>query len=246
MNLWGSYPCLVELKDKKLVSKTAANLRPDAEELELVDILLLMYEKGMRNIIDETAMLKPVQFKEQIAFWTEIGKRLDKKMKPKSTNFIGNLKGRLRRAAASFPVFLGWLKNRPLYKEGELLPPATQDNLTALSGELSIISEQSSFVLPSIFCDSMLICGGMKTGIRTESMGGMSIFPFKDIPKHYTEMVKRFQFSEYDVPFSEDGTGNLYTIAQDNDVFMYDHEDGNQNRIAPLAKFINKAHKPIR
>lgn len=242
----GSFSPLNVLFDKAQVKKTAANLRPDEEEMGLCRLLLDAYNSGLRNLIDGVVGLKAAERKEYIKPWADLGKRLTQKMRPNSSRHVGPLKAKLQACAKNYGVFLGWLKNRYRYRDGELQPPASTEDLVALREELRRLSDNSGFNIPSALCDSMLICAGMAPNVRTNPMGGFTIFKLEDIPGAYQNMVEKYEFSQYMIPFSEDGAGNLYAISSDNDVFLYNHEDGSQNRVSPLAKMIAKAHKVTR
>lgn len=243
---FGSFEQLNDLFDKDALKCTASSLHPDSEELELSRQLLTLQSKGMRTIIDGVVGRSAAERKTYIQPYIDLNKALVKKMKPNSRGYIGPLRGKLKTCSKTFSVFLGWLKNRHKYKEGELLPPATVSEMKIVQNLLREKSGNSNFYLPSALCDSFLICGGMVPEVRTNPIGGLTILKLSEIPAAYEDMVKRFESSSLHTPLSDDGAGNLYAVGTDNDVYDYNHEDGTQTCIASFPKFISKAHKVIR
>jgi hypothetical protein len=244
---YGSYEPLKKLHKSK-------RAKFDAEELELIDRLVAVHNEGLRAVVDGVVGLKAPERKAYIAPYVELGKSLDKKMKPNSRGYMPPPRGLLKSAAGNYPVFLGWLKNRHKYREGELAPAVSRDELATLEQALREKSGNSEFLLSDSFCDCFSVCGGMHPHVRTDPMGGLTLFRLNEVLPAYEDMLKRFSSSsgsssgyplEKMTPLSEDGAGNLYAVWG-NDVYDCNHEDGSVMPMGVLPKLIAKAHKVTR
>jgi hypothetical protein len=240
---YGSYEPLKKLHKSK-------RAKFDAEEIELIDRLVALHNEGLRAVVDGVLGLKAPERKAYIAPYVELGKSLDKKMKPNSRGYMPPPRGLLKSAAGNYPVFLGWLKNRHKYKEGELAPAASRDELETLHQSLQEKSGISEFFLSDSYCDCYNVCGGMDPIVRTDPMGGLTLFRLNEVLPAYEDMIKRFNSGascplEKMTPLSEDGAGNLYAVWG-KDVYDCNHEDGSVMPSGVLPKLIAKAHKVTR
>lgn len=223
------------------------------DDVDLYEQLVALYSSDLRAVIDEMAGLKPAERKEPLAPYLAMQKRL-KKFDPKGYRPPPGMQ--MRWVARAFDVVIGWLKNRHKYKDGELLPPASDEQLQQLQDAISAKTaphpdsiaaaegNKGSF-LSSSFVDLYKICNGMASHVRMHD--GIRLLPIDEILEAYNEFETR-DIPDNVIPLGDDGAGNYYALNLSNsDIEDVNHEDDERIPTYPsLGKFLSKAHKVSR
>lgn len=232
----------------KQIQKKAKKLPDPDVHRQLLDV----YATDLRALVDGVVDLKPAERKTYVNRYADLAKQL----KPyNKKGYAPPPRLQMGKVARTFSVFLGWLKNRYKYKDGELNPPATDAQLQEFQDLMtqetqppvdSIAYEegQRGSFLPAAFVDSYRICNGMGVNVRMHN--SIRILPLEIIIQTYKDLVSQERIFGKEIPFGDDGAGNYYLLSGE-DVIDLNHEDNARTAVYPsLGHFLSKAHKVTR
>jgi len=141
-------------------------------------------------------------------------------------------------------VIHGWLKNGHKYKTGELLAPATDEQLQELQDLFP------KCYLPICLVESYKIYGGIASP-NVRLWGTMSLAPI-DLVIQQTKERDTYHQEKKTLPFGYDGAGNTWVLKLEDSkksirAYTYDvnHEESNYLRSINkrFCDIINKNHK---
>jgi hypothetical protein len=229
----GFYPTVSE-RIRSIKPKKRKEL--DEREAALVAQLLEVFDTPLREFVDQVVGLSTADRKALVTPFNELKKQLKKVFKPKDYSPPPRLQ--VKQSIGNYELVFGWLKNRHKYKEGDLLPPATDEELERLSAQMQEHNGED-FKITAQFVDAYRICNGMGDMVRMHD--GMRFMCINEILECHEDFVARGL--GHILPFGEDGTGNFYGLSG-SEIVDVNHED---DSVIPVYKnlgtFLSKAHK---
>ncbi|BDS14464.1 SMI1/KNR4 family protein [Aureispira anguillae] len=227
--------------DGDLINRSIPKLSNAAEKInELLD-------QDLAALIREcNALKKAGDRKAFLAPYTELFTAVEKRGKPGKAYHPWDIVNGIIYPATQ--VIAGWLKHGHKYRAGELLPPATDEQLQELQ---NLFPKQS---LPVCFVQSYKIYGGIATP-NVKLWGTMSLAPIDTIIEQ-TKNRSAFLQAQAALPFGHDGAGNIWMTKLSSEskqpirAFVYDvnHEEPNYVRSVDkrFCDIINKNHQLTR